>query len=364
MTKTLLSLLVITTLSPTTITVSSTASEVVDCYKAFSSAYFCDTVGNCSMKHKFVPVTLKFTNRCVGALVHCQIQQETLGTDQTACFAKAQNQCNSARNGRQQYDGGRFAAQRENIVDKCNELDFGDDILAVDGGIGFDNDEQVCTDIGTPLASVGDLSACSDTWLQCQVEALVATLTPRAREVLEANGWKSAFAPAECMEPAVSADASGMNDITLLACQKNLSILAESFVKRKMVLMEECVDELFRCKVREERGELAGAPLQECVTTAEALCSAKVAKITAAENALRSKFMQRCGGVALDDLRTGLGFQSPDHPCGGETTSEELIGCLVDSLACRLDGIVGHLKPRTAELLNDAGLSSAFDCLQ
>ncbi len=343
---------------------AGTADEVLDCYRMFSAAYFCDAVGNCSMKHKLVPVLLRFTHKCILGLLSCQVKKETSGGDQSLCFEKALKKCRAAKESIGQYDAGRFATQRENVEEQCSPpVSLEGDTLAVEGGMGFSRNGQVCSSLGVSLEEAADLTRCADLWLQCRVEELVATLTPRAKELLDARGLGPSFTPSNCMLPEAPGNAEEVNRRELLSCEKSLQKHAERFVKRKMVFLGECADGLFRCQVQGERGELDRAAFESCLDRARTFCSGKIASIGQDEDTLERK-MAVCEKASLDDLRNGLGLGAGGHPCSGATSSADLIQFLADEVECWVEEVVGHLKPRAAELLGKAGLSENFPCLE
>jgi hypothetical protein len=358
--RTAASLLVIAALQPTTRASSSpTPTEaLLLCYKSYTSAYFCDVFGNCSMKWKLAPIQHRLIDRCVGALIKCQLTEETEGNS-AKCFERAQKTCARAQETAQILGAGRLALQRQQVLDACSGVPF-PDILATVGGIGLESNQATCNALGFPLTSIGDVIACADTWLQCEVAKLAALSTPRARDLLAANGWEDVLGPADCMEPALPGQASLPDRKYLWFCQKNLEKFSQRFVSRTMATVEECIDELFECAIE---GDLT------CELAAR-LCPKAIVKAEKEKEKFQRKVTKSCEKVDVDDLRASLGLAAPGHVCDtvsgalpavGATT--DLVQCLADELACMVDGIVQFVKPRAAELLGDAGLLDSFICI-
>ena len=92
---TLIGLLLLTGLQSTAVS-AGTPDDIIDCYKAFSATYFCDIAGNCSMKHKFVPLKYRFTQRCIQVALTCPLKDEAQGIDPGKCLDKAQVKCDKS----------------------------------------------------------------------------------------------------------------------------------------------------------------------------------------------------------------------------------------------------------------------------
>jgi hypothetical protein len=331
---------------------AATTDETIQCYKTFSSTYFCDTFGNCSMKFKLAPILHQLTNRCVREAVKCQFVGEA-GSDPSKCLAKADNRCAHVLEKLQELAIGKFAAQREQIAVDCSSVDFADDVLAVEGGMGFAANEQTCSALGIPLSSIDDLVACSDAWLHCAVEKLIALVTPRADEALTAAGWDSTFAASECMEPALPGNTAGMDYKDLHRCQSRLMKFGRHFVRESMVAVEDCIDQLLIC-------ELEGQP--DC-SDARSFCIHRIERIDSLQSKFERKSGRRCDDQSISELRNGLGLAESGHACAGASSPAELIQCLGAELRCSFDGIVSFLKPRAAELLTDQDLIDHFACM-
>jgi hypothetical protein len=331
---------------------AGTTEEIIDCYKMYSSTYFCDIFGNCSMKWKLAAAEMQYALRCARENLKCQLEIEA-GEDATRCFDRADRRCSHLLEKLQVLREGKFVFQRDQTVNACGSLSFADDILAVEGGIGFANNQQPCDAIGINVQSVEDVIACSDAWLRCEVEKLVALITPRAQEVLGLGAWDGEFAPSGCMEPALQGDTAAMDKKRLFRCQARLQKFGRRFVREAMVAVADCVDELFICELRGESCD-----------DEQAFCTKRLEKTTSLQGKFELKASRRCAEIDVTDLSDGLSLGSSGHACSGAPSVEALMQCLATEMRCAVDEIIGFLKPRAAELLDDNGFLDQFACMQ
>ncbi len=309
---------------------------------------------------KLAKSLLKSKLACAGDLLECKIAEETGGGSFAGCAAKPTLKCTA-----------KIAKVVDKLPAKITKAANKKQCLALSqtqfrarvSGLGFRDVEQSCAAFSPPESIIGEdaLASCITAAIVCRGDEILEQVIPRAYEVLTEAGVQAAL-PAgtfPCLEVRAPSPAlAGAPAKELNVCQKTLTKnLAKSAATRAKGLLG-CSDGFFACTVAEERGEADATTTAACAAKADAKCAALSSKISAQDAKTDTAIDAACGGVALADLQSALGFA---QTCPAATNAADVRTCATGGSKVSVLREIGSVQPRSCALFSDAGVLAGED---
>ena len=185
--------------------------------------------------------------------------------------------------------------------------------------------------------------------------ATASALSPRAASLLGGAGLPGAF---PCIAAGANGDAgtAAPSERILRSCQARLTKSGGKLASARVTETERCVTALIGCQSLRESG---GFPTPDadaaCAERATATCTRSLAKIATLAARTRTDMSKGCSALLATELKSALGFSGLVPVCGGLTTNEAIVDCVIGQISCSAD--------RAAELLGAADLLDGFTCL-
>jgi hypothetical protein len=150
-------------------------------------------------------------------------------------------------------------------------------------------------------------------------------------------------------------------------CRKAFSVQGRTYALKRLALLSGCADKFLKC---EFVAEIDGENPTDCRAAVTEACRKRIgpqADSALSKAALRfdTKTGTPCQTAFFDYadvLATGPGglWFGNDATCASEVDLPSFLVCLRDEIDARTDALLSTLKPRTAILLDNAGLGDGF----
>ncbi len=329
---------------------------------SFAGAYSSKTILKCQKSlakagSKLYATALAAEVDCARRLIGCQLEEELDGASFSACADKARLACNKGLN--------KIEAKRSALIAaadvKCSALAARD--LTSLRGIGFRSLADACSSL-VPPAAVGDRTQVADCLvrlLECRSADALETIAPRAYEVLERAGLRTAYGEAlACLDarPPSPAGGEGPAAKALAGCQHALGRTMVKRLKAEARTLHRCATGLLRCQLPVDRAEQSIPAGQTCAEAFLPKCESKLGKLDRIASVAAAKIADKCAAVGAADAAAALGFA---EVCPGAGTIEELVSCSEAQSRQALDQAVAGAQPRTCRLLESAGRLNGFE---
>jgi len=281
---------------------------------------------------------LKSISACVAKIFRC-IQTQTEGAARDKCVARTAKGCTTALAKIHDEE----TALPATLAAACDDL-HGD--LVDCRGVGFANADAVCG--GTPTTSSA-VAACLES-RHCDVEHVVDTQMPRAKELLKVAGVPTGGF--SCLGDRGGTGA-GVGSKSVVKCAGTIASAGTKFATAKLRGLDRCLDALFACEQK-----TGGDPA--CIAKATKKCDQNLGKLPSVADKLRAGIAQTCNDVQIDTLSAaGANLSALDAGCAsvGVPKIDSIAAystCLFRTEECKVSKIVGLHVPRAPELLAHA----------
>jgi hypothetical protein len=150
-------------------------------------------------------------------------------------------------------------------------------------------------------------------------------------------------------------------------CRKTFTVQGRTYALKRLGLLVQCADKFLKCELLRE---VDGVDPTDCRTAVTDACTRRLG--SAPDTALGKaalRFDLKTGAACetaffsyADVLSTGPGglWFGNDTACASAIDLPSFLVCLRDEVDARTDELVSSLKPRTALLLDHAGLGAGF----
>ncbi len=303
---------------------------------------------------KLLGSKLRASLDCAERLLDCQLSEELDGEAYSECAAKAATVC-SKKLGK---IADRQAALLTSFPDKCADLSIRD--LVSRRGLGYGDIGDACAAL-VPAATASDVAAiadCLSRGIVCRGDDIVESLLPRAYEVLDRGGvLASSPAMFPCLDLRAPSPAAAGSSKALRGCQKAIEKNNQKKLKLQQKGVHSCADSLLGCQLKLDRLEIAYIDGPACMASVSSKCEVKLGKIAAAAAKRDAKVADKCGGVAVGDALSALGFVAT---CSTAATISEIAACADVGSDAAVEQAMGLAEPRTCRLYTDSGRISEF----
>jgi len=150
-------------------------------------------------------------------------------------------------------------------------------------------------------------------------------------------------------------------------CRKTLTVQGRVYAKKRLTLIDNCVDKLLKCEIQLE---IDGTNPSSCRSLALSSCTnligpASTSSLSKAQSAFDTNVTLKCAAFGLTAMLSnsagGLWY-SKDSTCGTPNPAEisTLAACLRGELEVKVDSVAGEVKPRASLLLDNTPLGASF----